>query len=125
VALLPLKQRKRAARCAGWNRPFSARIPVPKVTISEAVDLVTKRLRSGEVKFIDAEVAKPSEYIVMSAEYTTRFDDKKETGWVWKVRIVHPVHNDHSIIFRVTNDEKVTAIGGSERLTDGKFGRKR
>jgi hypothetical protein len=29
-------------------------IPVPKITISEAVDLVTKRIRSGEVKFIDA-----------------------------------------------------------------------
>lgn len=89
-------------------------IPVPKITISEAVDLVTRRIGSGEVKFIDPEVAKPSEYIVTSAEYTTRFDDQKETDWAWKVRIVHPVHNDHSIVFRVANDEVLTANGGSE-----------
>jgi len=89
-------------------------IPVPQVSIAEAVDLATKHLRSGKAPVIDAELAKPEEYIVTSAEYTCRFKDTKETGYAWKIHFVHPVHNDHSIIYRVTSDKKVLVIGGSE-----------
>lgn len=91
-----------------------APIPEPKISISAAVDLAAKHLRSGKTKVVDPKLAKIDEYIVISAKYTNNFKGKKETKWNWKVMFVHPVINDHTVTYKVTGDKKVIALKVTE-----------
>ena len=89
-------------------------IPKPKISISEAADLASKHLRSGKTKVVDAGQVKINEYIVISAEYTNNFKGKRGTEWDWKVKLVHPVFNDHTVTYKVTGDKKIVELAITE-----------
>ena len=91
-----------------------APIPKPKISISEAADLAVKHLRSGKTKVVDAGQVKIEEYIVISAEYTNNFKNKRKSKWDWKVKLVHPVVNDHTVTYKVTGDKKVVELAITE-----------
>jgi hypothetical protein len=50
----------------------------------------------------------------MLAEYTSDFGSKSRKGWAWKILFVHPVANDHQVLYRVTVGRKVILLGASE-----------
>ncbi|MFC1743530.1 hypothetical protein ACFL35_05995 [Candidatus Riflebacteria bacterium] len=89
-------------------------IPVPRISIIEAISLATGYFRSGKTKLIDPEYAKIEEYILISAQYTKRFDNNLTNNWAWKIRFVHPVINDHSVTYKVTDDRKIVEISVTE-----------
>lgn len=94
---------------AGAASKSGAPIPVPKVNITEAIDLATKYFLNKESRAIDTKEFKKSEYIITLVQYTRGFG-----GWAWKIRFVHPVANDHSVEYRVAGDRKVVFLGASE-----------
>ncbi len=89
-------------------------IPVPKVSVTEAIELATKHFLNKESRVIDAGTFKKSEYILTLAQYTSRFGGKRQKTWAWKIRFVHPVANDHSVEYKVTGDRKVIFLQASE-----------
>ncbi len=89
-------------------------IPVPKLSISEAVDMAGRYLCDSEYRLKDTDLFPKSEYIVISAEYTNYFKQGYQKEWAWKIKFIHPVQNDHSVIYKVTNDREVMFVGASE-----------
>ena len=94
---------------AGAASKSGAPIPVPKVKITDAIELATSYFLNKETRAIDTGEFKKSEYIITLVQYT-----RGSGGWAWKIRFVHPVANDHSVEYRVTGDRKVIFVGGSE-----------
>ncbi len=88
-------------------------IPVPKLSISEAIDMAGRYLCDSEYRLKDTDLFPKSEYIIISAEYTNYSNQEYQKDWFWKIKFVHPVQNDHSIIYKVTNDKKVVFISAS------------
>lgn len=82
------------------------KIPVPKISICEAIDLSRKQM-DNETRLRGKEKFKPSDYIVISAKY----GQNKKTGgkWVnvWTVRYVHPEDISHVIVYNVKEDGSV------------------
>ena len=98
---------------AAWSKSGSP-IPVPKVTVTEAIELATKYFLEKETRAVDTKDFKKSEYTLTLAQYTSRFGGKRQKTWAWKIRFVHPVANDHSVEYKVTGDRKVIFLGASE-----------
>ena len=91
-----------------------AAIPIPRVQISEAIDIAGKYFYGSESRIKDADYFPKSEYVIISAEYSNYFYQIRQKDWAWKIKFVHPAQNDHSVIYKVTNDRKVIFIGASE-----------
>lgn len=96
-----------------WSKSGSP-IPLPKVKVTEAIELATKHFLDKETRVFDTKEFKKSEYILTLAQYTSSFGGKRGKTWAWKIRFVHPVANDHSVEYKVTGDRKVVFLGGSE-----------
>jgi len=86
-----------------------APIPVPKVKITEAIELATSYFLDKETRAIDTKEFKKSEYIITLVQYTGG-----RGGWAWKIRFVHPIANDHSVEYKVTGGKEVVFLGASE-----------
>jgi len=89
-------------------------IPAPKLSISEAASVAGKYFYEKETRAYDSSFFKKSEYIIVSAEYTNYFGGKHQPEWAWKIRFIHPVQNDHSVTYKVTNDRQVIFLNASE-----------
>jgi len=88
-------------------------IPVPRLSISEAVDIAQQYFYNKEARIADRDYFKISDYILISAEYTNRFEESKEKEWAWKIIFIHPVQNDHSVVYKVTDDKQIIFLYGS------------
>lgn len=80
-------------------------IPKPGIDARRAMVLAEEVLRGG-VGLREAHVAKPQDYLLMRVEYVRT--DPWEPGmprsagtWAWEVEFRHPIHNDHSALYRV------------------------
>jgi len=89
-------------------------IPVPKLSIEEAVSLASEYFYTKETRIRGQEYFKKSDYILISAEYTNRLKDKAGHEWAWKIKFVHPEQNDHSVVYKVTDEGEVIYLYGSE-----------
>jgi len=89
-------------------------IPVPKVSISEAIDIATKYFYNKETRVIDGDCFKVKDYILISAQYTNYFNEKYEKEWAWKIEFVHPVQNDHSLLYKVRNNKEIIFLYATE-----------
>jgi len=66
-------------------------IPVPEILVAEGVK---------ETRDIDGNVIRKDEYILISATYTNYFQEKYEEEWAWRIEFIHPVQNDHSVVYK-------------------------
>ena len=89
-------------------------IPVPKVSISEAVEIAKEYFYNKETRVIDGDYFKVKDYILISAQYTNYFNEKYEKEWAWKIKFVHPVQNDHSLLYKVRNNKEIIFLYATE-----------
>jgi len=76
-------------------------VPLPKLSHQEAFEIAHAHLQSE--KYIhDKTHFLAKEYILMSLQYV-----KNQGSWVWQIRFAHPVANDHSVTFKVSQAGKV------------------
>ncbi|MDP2910886.1 MAG: hypothetical protein Q8N76_00895 [Candidatus Omnitrophota bacterium] len=54
------------------------------------------------------------DFILIKADYINRFEDKEFSEYAWVFTFVHPIHNDHSFTFKVTNDGKISFLSRTE-----------
>ena len=62
--------------------------------------------------FADAEPPNPVSEIslteaVESASYTNYFQERYEKESAWRIEFTHPVQNDHSVVYKVTNQKQL------------------
>jgi len=50
----------------------------------------------------------------MSADYTNYFNETYEKEWAWEIKFIHPVQNDHSVVYKITNDKQIIFLYASE-----------
>jgi len=89
-------------------------IPVPQISIVEACTVAMDYFYVKETHLIDPEQVRAQEYIIFSANYTNQFPDNPENEWAWKIVFVHPVHNDHSVAYKITIDKKIILLHTTE-----------
>ncbi|MCP4158894.1 MAG: hypothetical protein GY760_02365 [Deltaproteobacteria bacterium] len=87
-------------------------IPIPQVSINEAISLAKNLFYSSTTKLADESYFKKDEYILISVEYTNDFEDK--VIWAWKALFVHPKQNDHSAAFRIVSKSDIQLLSISE-----------
>lgn len=97
----------------GWAKSGTP-IPVPGLSISEAVKIAQEYFYKKETRVIDGEHFKVKDYILISAQYTNYFNEKYEKEWAWKIEFVHPVQNDHSVIYKVRNNKEIIFLYATE-----------
>jgi len=54
------------------------------------------------------------EDILISAIYTNYFQEKYQNEWAWRIDFTHPVQNDHSVVYKVTNQKQVIFLYATE-----------
>ena len=89
-------------------------MPTPKISATEAITLASNYFYDGKTEVIDGNDFKIEEYILISAEYTNDFNSENQKEWAWKIIFVHPLANDHTITYKITNDKNITEIYISE-----------
>ena len=89
-------------------------IPAPKVSIDEACSIAIDYFYAKEDRFIDPELFKGKDYVLVSVNWTNRFSGKFEKDWAWSIVFVHLKQNDHSVIYKVTNDKEVVFLFATE-----------
>jgi len=82
-------------------------IPNPKITVTEAIEIAKNYFYFGKSSVIDSEYFKIEDYILLSAQYTNYFMEEYQNEWAWKIRFVHPIQNDHSVTYKVTNNGEI------------------
>lgn len=86
----------------------------PQISAIEAIIIAQEFFYNKETRIIDGETFKLKDYVLISARYTNNFDDKTDKEWGWKIEFLHPVQNDHSLLYKITNDKKVIFLHASE-----------
>ena len=103
-------------------------IPVPKVSIDRALELSRAALKED---FADSDAFKSKDMIVLSVLYknyakeSEYYDDyakmkekafleKYRAQWAWEIVFVHPVANDISYTYKVSQDGKVQLVEQTE-----------
>ncbi|MEI8348903.1 MAG: hypothetical protein WCI77_02020 [Candidatus Omnitrophota bacterium] len=81
-------------------------LPIPNISATEAINLANQYFK---VLLSDSKI-KAEDCILLSAEWTNHYRDSYYEEWSWIVRFVHPIHNDVSWTFKVTNTRKVITI---------------
>lgn len=89
-------------------------IPVPEISLTGAVESARDYFVVKETRNIDGEDFKKDEYILISAGYTNYFQEKYEKEWAWRIEFIHPVQNDHSVVYKVTNQQRVIFLYATE-----------
>lgn len=93
-----------------FAEPTPFPIPKPKVTIAEAIELATNYFQKAQTRTIDTAQIKKEDFILVSAQYTNYFDNQFQSEWAWYIKFRHPVANDISVTYKVTNDKKIVEI---------------
>ncbi len=115
-----------------WNAFAEPGPPMlkPNISLSEASQLA-KDYFSANTK--EDEYFKIEDYFVISGEYKYFGDIYKRTEgwladgsnnkeylekvndyWAWEIRIIHPIANDISITYKITNSKQVIELGRTE-----------
>ena len=89
-------------------------IPVPQISITEAITIAQNYFYNEENRIVDAEFFKPKDYLLYSVQYTNNFNSGVDKDWAWKIEFIHPLQNDHSVAYKVTNDGKITFLYATE-----------
>lgn len=89
-------------------------IPVPGISISEAIDIAEEYFYNKETRMVDSDYFKVEDYILISAQYTNYIDEEYQKDWSWIIKFIHPVQNDHSVVYKVTNDKEIILLYVSE-----------
>tara|TARA_Y100000031_G_scaffold72626_1_gene80216 strand:- start:456 stop:806 length:351 start_codon:yes stop_codon:yes gene_type:complete len=89
-------------------------IPQPKILIIEAIEITKEHFYNEETQLLDGDYFKIADYILISAQYTNCFNEKYQEEWAWKIKFVHPIQNDHSVVYKVTNNKEIIFLYGSE-----------
>lgn len=83
-------------------------LPLPEISLTEAVELAKDHFVVKETRNNDGEVFKKDEYILISANYTNYFQEKYEKEWAWRIEFTHPAQNDHSVVYKVSNQNRLS-----------------
>lgn len=86
------------------------KIPKPKIGIEKALK-IAKKLVLEEEKAVDIESFPLEEYFIFSAEYTKKFKAELYSEKSWFISFVHPVANDHIIVYRIVDSETFELVG--------------
>jgi len=87
-------------------------IPKPSISLSEASKLVMDYFRAHT---IDDGYFKIEDYFVTSGEYKSFEDiDTKLEDWAWEIKIIHPVANDISATYKITNSKQIIELEATE-----------
>jgi hypothetical protein len=89
-------------------------IPIPQVSITEAITLAQDYFSNEEKRIVDVELFKRKDYLLYSVRYTSNFNGELDKEWAWEVKFIHPLQNDHSVAYKVTNDRKIILLYASE-----------
>ena len=89
-------------------------IPAPKLSIIEAASIASEYFYHKETRVRGEDYFKKADYILISAVYTNRFKETPEEEWGWKIMFIHPVQNDHSVVYKVADNREVIFLYGSE-----------
>lgn len=89
-------------------------IPAPELSISEAINLAKKHFSNKQTRLNDESEFKKEEYILVSAKYQNYFRDQKQPEWAWYISFVHPLANDHTITYKISNENSVYLIEMTE-----------
>ena len=90
------------------------RIPIPKITMNEACNMATDYLNNKETNLIDSNIFKAMDYILTTAKYTNYINNKIEKSWSWVITFIHPEQNDHSVVYKITDDKEVVFLYATE-----------
>ena len=85
-------------------------IPKPDIKIEQAVALARAALVLDD-KIPNWDFAQKKDFILMRADYTDRVDGIRSESWAWEIVFIHPKANDHTIIYKVTNQGVVIHVG--------------
>lgn len=100
--------------------PFSAfaeagpPIEIPSVSAVEAIALAQKALLSIKEPTDPSYKIRHKDFILTDLKYTDYWEDKFQKDWAWYVTFRHPIANDCSVTYKITNDRKVI----EERVTE-------
>jgi len=84
-------------------------IPKPAISLTEAVSIAqTDLVQNNKLK--DRDVANPSDYIVMRAEY----QEDSKGRWHWRIEFVHPTLNDHTALYEVGMDKRLRLLRATQ-----------
>ena len=89
-------------------------IPNPQITAAEAVNIAQDFFYSEETRIIDGETFKLEDYVLVLAQYTNDFNDKADNEWGWKIKFQHLAQNDHSLVYKISDDGKVIFLYATE-----------
>ncbi|HPL83052.1 MAG TPA: hypothetical protein PLJ15_02145 [Candidatus Omnitrophota bacterium] len=89
-------------------------IPNPQITAAEAVNIAQDFFYSKETRIIDGETFKLEDYVLVLAQYTNDFNDKADNEWGWKIKFQHLAQNDHSLVYKISDDGKVIFLYATE-----------
>ena len=85
-------------------------IPVPPIAAQQAITVAEQAFQQLPTPPED-----PAGFFVQSVEYTDQGANGASTGeWAWRVTFIHPIRNDHSVVFRVGPDGRAVVVGGTE-----------
>lgn len=89
-------------------------IPAPQVTAIEAITIAQDFFYNKEIRIIDGGIFKLKDYVLISAQYTNDFNNHADEEWGWRIKFQHPIQNDHSLLYKITNDRKIVFLYASE-----------
>lgn len=89
-------------------------IPVPAISMSEAIDIAVEYFYNKEIGVIDGDYFKVEDYILISSQYTNYINEEYQKEWAWVITFIHPVQNDHSVVYKVTNNKEIILLYASE-----------
>jgi hypothetical protein len=82
-------------------------MPVPQVSITEAITLAQNYFYGEDKPFINAGFSKKEDYLLDSARYTTIFNGERDEEFAWEVEFTNRFDSSISVTYKVTNDKKV------------------
>lgn len=101
-------------------------IPNPEVSLSEASQIAFEYFKKNE---IENEYFMIDDYFVISGEYkyfgdiyksldgwlsdstnNEKYLEKVKDYWAWEIKIIHPVANDISVTYKITNSKQVIEL---------------
>ena len=89
-------------------------IPISKISATEAINIAKSYFYNQENRAINTDHYKIADYILISVSYTNYFNGAYEKEWAWKIKFVHPIQNDHSVVYKVTNDKQLIFLYATE-----------
>ncbi|MBN1522775.1 MAG: hypothetical protein JW928_09620 [Candidatus Aureabacteria bacterium] len=80
-------------------------IPISNVTLEEAIEIAKDAFEEYKTKKNNEAFYSP--FIITKVIYTDYFEEHPKSEWAWYVKFVHPIQNDCTYTFKITDDKKV------------------